>query len=83
MTADHGSIEEDGPAHTSNDVLTTIIPPAGKFEYSPRPTYQARLFDVAWTVARLLGSASEANAAFEGLNDGRYRKENIGSSLVL
>ena len=82
ITADHGSIEEDGPAHTSNDVLTTIIPPTGKLEYSQRPVYQARLFDVAWTVARLLGSSSEAKAAFEGLDDGRYRKENVGSSLV-
>ena len=82
ITADHGSIEEDGPAHTSNDVLTTIIPPTGKLQYSPRPTYQARLFDVAWTVARLLGASSEARAAFERLDDGRYRKENVGSSLV-
>ena len=83
LTADHGNIEEDGPAHTSNDVLTTIVPPAGKFEYSPRPTYQARLFDVAWTIARLLGAGAEMKAVFEGLDDGRYRKENIGSSLVL
>lgn len=82
ITADHGSIEEDGPAHTSNDVLTTIIPPTGKLEYSQRPVYQGRLFDIAWTVARLLGSSSEARAAFERLDDGRYRKENVGSSLV-
>ena len=82
ITADHGNIEEDGPAHSANDVLTTIIPPAGKFEYSPRPNFQARLFDVAWTVVRLLGSDSETKAAFEGLDDARYRKENIGSSLV-
>ena len=82
ITADHGSIEEDGPAHTSNDVLTTIIAPAGKLEYSQRPVYQGRLFDIAWTVARLIGASSEAVAAFEKLDDGRYRKENIGSSLV-
>ena len=82
ITADHGSIEEDGPAHTSNDVLTTIIPPTGKMEYSQRPVYQGRLFDIAWTVTRLIGSGSEARAAFEKLDDGRYRKENVGSSLV-
>ena len=83
ITADHGNIEEDGPAHSANDVLTTVIPPDGKFDYSHRPTYQARLFDVAWTITRLLGSAAETKAVFEGLDDGRYRKENIGSSLVL
>ena len=82
ITADHGNIEEDGPAHSANDVLTTIIPSIGMYEYSSRPAYQARLFDVAWTVARLLGSDSNAKAAFEGLDDGRYRKENVGSSLV-
>ncbi len=82
LTADHGNIEEDGPAHSANDVLTTIVPPAGRFEFSPRPAYQARLFDVAWTITRLLGADSEAKAVFEGLDDGRYSKENIGSSLV-
>ena len=29
VTADHGNIEEDGPAHSANDVLTTVIPPIG------------------------------------------------------
>ena len=82
ITADHGNIEEDGPAHSANDVLTTIIPSIGMYEYSSRPAYQARLFDVAWTIACLLGVDSEAKAVFEGLDDGRYRKENIGSSLV-
>ncbi len=82
ITADHGNIEEDGPAHSANDVLTTIIPPTGTFEYSPRPTYQARLFDVAWIISRLLGSGHRTTAVFEGLNGGPYRKENVGSSLV-
>ena len=82
LTADHGNIEEDGPAHSANDVLTTIIPPTGTFEYSARPTYQARLFDIAWTLARLLGSGPQAAAVFEGLDDGRYQNENIGASLV-
>ena len=82
ITADHGSIEDDGPAHSANDVLTTIIPPTGKCDYSPRQTYQAKLFDVTWTVARLLGSSPRANEVFEGLDDGRYPKEHIGSSLV-
>ena len=82
LTADHGNIEADGPAHSANDVLTTIVPPTGTFEYSARPTYQARLFDIAWTIARLLGSGSKAAAVFEELDDGRYQKENIGASLV-
>ncbi len=82
LTADHGNIEADGPAHSANDVLTTIVPPTGKFEYSARPRYQARLFDIAWTIARLLGSDPQVAAVFEGLDDGRYQKENIGASLV-
>ena len=82
ITADHGNIEEDGPAHSATDVLTTVIPPTGRYEYSPRQAYQARLFDVAWTVAHLLGSSPRAKAVFVGLDDGRYRKENVGSSLV-
>ena len=82
LTADHGNIEADGPAHSANDVLTTIVPPTGTFEYSARPRYQARLFDIAWTIARLLGSGSKAAAVFEGLDDGRYQKENVGASLV-
>ncbi len=82
ITADHGNIEEDGPAHSATDVLTTIIPPTGKFEYSPRQSYQARLFDVAWTVAHLLGASPRAKAVFDRLDDGRYRMENVGSSLV-
>ncbi len=82
ITADHGNIEEDGPAHSATDVLTTVIPPTGKYEYSPRPAYQARLFDVAWTIVRLLGSGSRAKDAFEQMDDGRYQEENIGSSLV-
>lgn len=82
VTADHGSIEEDGPAHTANDVLTTIIPPTGRFDYSPRPAYQARLYDVAWTIARLLGAGPRATEVFAGLDSGSYRDENVGSSLV-
>ena len=82
LTADHGNIEADGPAHSANDVLTTIVPPTGTFEYSARPRYQARLFDIAWTIARLLGSGPRAAAVFEELDDGRYQKENVGASLV-
>ena len=82
LTADHGNIEEDGPAHSANDVLTTIVPTSGAFEYSARPKYQARLFDIAWTIARLLGSSPQAATVFEGLDDGRYQEDNVGASLV-
>ena len=82
VTADHGNVEEDGPAHSANDVLTTVVAPTGAFGYLARPQYQARLFDVAWTIARLLGSGPQLATVFEELDDGRYLKESVGTSLV-
>jgi 2,3-bisphosphoglycerate-independent phosphoglycerate mutase len=55
ITSDHGNIEDDGPAHSGNDVLTTVIAPSGRYAPAPRERFQARLFDVSWTVARILG----------------------------
>ncbi len=54
ITSDHGNIEDPGPAHSANDVLTTIVPPAGRCRARPAATYQARLFDISWTVASII-----------------------------
>ena len=56
ITSDHGNIEDPGPAHSGNDVLTTVIAPAGVYAPYPRESFQARLFDISWTVARIIGA---------------------------
>ncbi len=55
ITSDHGNVEEDTPSHSANDVLTTVIAPRGRAGAARRETFQARLFDISWTVGRLLG----------------------------
>jgi 2,3-bisphosphoglycerate-independent phosphoglycerate mutase len=56
VTSDHGNVEDAGPAHSANDVLTTVMTPGKKYVPARRDTYQVRLFDVSWTVASLLGA---------------------------
>ncbi len=56
VTSDHGNIEDAGPAHSGNDVLTTVMSPGGRYVPAKRDTFQARLFDVSWTLASLLGA---------------------------
>lgn len=60
LTSDHGNIEEDTPSHSANDVLTTIASPGPPYSYAARETFQARLFDVSMTIARILGFESLA-----------------------
>ncbi|MBI2964974.1 MAG: hypothetical protein HYY34_02090 [Chloroflexi bacterium] len=57
LTSDHGNIEDDTTAHTTNDVLTTVrLAGRGpKPQPSRRRAYQARLFDIPWTLGRLFG----------------------------
>lgn len=56
ITSDHGNIEDLGPAHSANDVLTTVVPPSGVYTPERREAFQARLFDVSWTLARIIGA---------------------------
>ncbi|MBI4307162.1 MAG: alkaline phosphatase family protein [Chloroflexi bacterium] len=55
LTSDHGNIEEDSTAHTTNDVLTTVLLQGAKTLPARREEFQARLFDIPWTLGRLLG----------------------------
>ena len=55
LTSDHGNIEDDTSAHSSNDVLTTIISPDRGVSPAIRESFQARLFDLSWTIGRILG----------------------------
>jgi bisphosphoglycerate-independent phosphoglycerate mutase (AlkP superfamily) len=66
-TADHGNIEDDSPSHSLNDVLSTVIGAqagegTGRLTPEPRHAYQARLFDVGWTLARILGVSDRVSA---------------------
>lgn len=64
-TADHGNIEEDAPTHTSNPVLTTIIPAPGHDQIEPaRSDLYARLYDIPHCIAALLGWPADEVAAF-------------------
>ena len=56
ITSDHGNIEEDTSAHSVNDVLTTIVRPDGTASDVAIPFFQARLFDVASTVLKIMGA---------------------------
>ena len=56
ITSDHGNIEEDTSAHSVNDVLTTIVRPDGAASDVAIPFFQARLFDVASTVLKIMGA---------------------------
>jgi 2,3-bisphosphoglycerate-independent phosphoglycerate mutase len=56
ITSDHGNVENYGPDHGNNPVLTTVIPPAGREDaIVSRYDAEARLFDVAATALYLMG----------------------------
>ena len=61
LTADHGNIEENNPSHTSNNVLTTIASPKSHLSIARNlPGFHARLFDIGYTAAVLLGMETTA-----------------------
>ncbi len=82
VTADHGNIEEDGPAHSANDVLTTVAPAQSGHVPAKRPRFQARLFDVSWTVAHMLGAGERLSAMFKKLSDDNHQERYSGRSLI-
>ena len=83
-TADHGNVEEDAPTHTSNPVLTTIIPAPGHDRLEPaRSGLYARLYDIPHCIATLLGFAREDVAGFLRSSGVDYAdSEFVGRSLV-
>jgi 2,3-bisphosphoglycerate-independent phosphoglycerate mutase len=68
VTSDHGNIENDTSAHSVNDVLTTIVRPDDLKSEVAIPLYQARLFDVAPTLFKLLGT-SQMDASVDNFAD--------------
>ena len=83
-TADHGNIEEDAPTHTSNPVLTTIIPAPGHDRLVPaRSELYARLYDIPHSIATLLGwSADEVGEFLRSAGVDYGDSEFVGRSLV-
>jgi 2,3-bisphosphoglycerate-independent phosphoglycerate mutase len=83
LTSDHGNVEDDTTAHTTNDVLTTVLPAAGTPAPEPevRQTYQARLFDIPWTLGRLLG-VEEAVRSHVSRSSGTLDERFLGRPLV-
>ncbi len=63
VTSDHGNIENDTSAHSVNDVLTTIVRPDSAKSEVAIPVFQARLFDIAPTLFKLMGAAQNGNPA--------------------
>ena len=83
VTSDHGNIENDAPTHTVNPVLTTVIPAEG--QANPREEsdlFTATLFDIAHTLATLVGANQSRIADIIELHRGDLKDEFIGKSIV-
>lgn len=82
LTSDHGNVENDSPAHSANDVLTTIVPALGSISPALEGAYRARLFDISWTLAELMGVGEAVREIV--LPDGAAQGEadTIGRSLA-
>jgi 2,3-bisphosphoglycerate-independent phosphoglycerate mutase len=55
ITADHGNVEDDDASHTANEVLTTFVSPDQGLEIRGDPRDPARLFDIPWSIAEIMG----------------------------
>ncbi len=82
LTADHGNIEDDTPSHSSNDVLTTVALPDGRCTFAERDTFQARLFDVSWTAATILGLRDDFAAALFKHTSAKPSDRFTGRSII-
>ncbi len=81
LTSDHGNIEEDTPSHSCNPVLTTIADSKGALVAGDYTKFVARLFDVGYTVASLLGMEEQAKLLMEA-NEFPYGYKFAGRSIV-
>jgi 2,3-bisphosphoglycerate-independent phosphoglycerate mutase len=82
ITSDHGNIEEDTSSHSVNDVLTTVIAPRGRLTAARREVYQARLFDVSWTVGRILGVEADLKRHMAGSGDASIGGPDVGRPII-
>ncbi len=82
ITSDHGNIEDDTSSHSVNDVLTTVIAPRGRLTAARREVYQARLFDVSWTVGRILGVEAKLKRHMAGSGDANVGGPDVGRPII-
>jgi len=84
LTSDHGNVEHCGPDHGNHDVLTSlIIPEASTLKPVPPPNYEARLFDISWTLLKALGvTVEELNAPAIPDDLSNDPRRLVGASLV-
>ena len=82
ITSDHGNIEDDTSSHSINDVLTTVIAPRGRLTAARREVYQARLFDVSWTVGRILGVEAKLKRHMAGSGDANVGGPDVGRPII-
>ena len=82
VTSDHGNIEDDTPSHSTNDVLTTVIPSKGVYTPAKHETFQARLFDISWTLGSILGLQNELLSIVRPPTESNTQDLLIGRPLI-
>lgn len=82
VTSDHGNIEDDTSSHSVNDVLTTVIAPRGRLIPARREVYQAKLFDVSWTIGRILGVEEDLKRHIASVGDTSFGGPDVGRPIV-
>jgi len=82
LTSDHGNIESDNPAHSANPILTTVIANASSVVPGDESVYDAKLFDVPWTIAALSGVERELQALSVSTPGRPTDLEIVGKPLV-
>ena len=83
VTSDHGNIENDAPTHTVNPVLTTVIPAEGQAKpQEESDPFTGTLFDIAHTLATLVGADRNRIAEIIAVHRGDLNDEFIGKSIV-
>ena len=82
VTSDHGNIEDDTSSHSVNDVLTTVVSPRGRLRPARREVFQARLFDVSWTLGRILGVEDELKRHMASAGDAEIGGPDVGRPIV-
>ena len=82
ITSDHGNVEEDTSSHSNNDVLTTVVAPAGRLKVARREVFQAKLFDVPWTIGRILGVEDELKRHIASSGDANVGGWDVGRPIL-
>lgn len=82
ITSDHGNVEEDTSSHSTNDVLTTVVAPRARLTAARREVYQAKLFDVSWTVGRILGVEDDLKRHMAASGDADIGGSDVGRPIV-